>query len=447
MLHETILALATPVGESALALIRISGPDAITKANIFVFPSIEMVPSHQVVVRTIKDPLTKEPIDQVVVTLYRAPKSYTGEDMVEISCHGNMRIVERLLSLGISQGMRLAEPGEFTKRAYLHGKLDLVQSESVNDLIVSRTEASGQLALAGLKGTLSTLILELKKVMVDLLAHLEVNIEYPEYQDIEQLTHDSVMPIVLQLKTQMKKILDEAVVGEVLKQGLKTAIIGRTNVGKSSLLNALLRQQKAIVTDIEGTTRDIVEGEILLSGILLHIMDTAGIRHTTDQVEQIGVQKATDLIEQADIILLVLDTSKALTKEDQILLEMTRGKRRIIVLNKADLPLVWNHPEGIPISAKQGLIEPLEKALVNLIGFTPSQYLGKPLLSNARQRGWMQQAFESLEGLAKGIEQGTPLDLLSIDLQQAIQALKHLLGEEITADLDKEIFSRFCIGK
>ena len=335
MLNETIVALATPMMTSALAIIRISGKEALSLTNeIFSKDIYKLQPNVATYgLLTYKD----ETIDEVMLTVYKTPKSYTGEDMVEISTHGSMLIVEKVISTLLSLGAKMADKGEFTKRAYLNGKIDLIQAESINDLIHASSLEATSLALNGVKGKVSNSVLDLKKDVEDIIANIEVNIDYPEYYDIEVVTKETLYPKLEKLHSKILNVVKDAKIGMMIKDGINTAIVGKPNVGKSSLLNALIGEDKAIVTSIPGTTRDIVEGKVHLEGITLSLLDTAGIRESSDIVENIGINKSREVIDKAELVLLVLDSSRNLEKEDEELLELTKDKKRIIVLNKNDL--------------------------------------------------------------------------------------------------------------
>lgn len=446
MIQETIVALSTAPLESAIALIRMSGSKCIDIMGQAFSKPLTDEDARKVKLGFIKDS-QGQLIDQVVVTYYKSPHSFTGEDMIEISCHGSMLIVEKIMAVLIASGAQMASRGEFSQRAYLNGKIDLIQAEAINDLIVAKSTTAHQLALSNLGGKVSTKLHALKSKLLELLAHLEVNIDYPEYYDIEQLTHEVITPHVQQIELEMSQILRDAEFGQIIRNGIKTAIVGQTNVGKSSLLNALLKENKAIVTDIAGTTRDIVEGAVSLGGLSLYLMDTAGIRNTADLVEKIGVKKSLEAIENAQLVIVVLDASKPLDEQDQEVLSLTKEKKRLIVSNKIDKGRQYVYPGSIELSAASGDIHPLEEALFSLVGFNPSKALEAPLLTNSRQFGLMKQAVQSIHQLREASELFTPVDLLSVDLQASIHAIQGILGEVTSDRLDEEIFSRFCIGK
>ena len=446
MMNDTIVALATAPLESAIGVIRLSGNKSFEIASKIFDKYQEFEGANKIRYGRIIDKEKGNVVDDVLMFFFKGPKSYTGEDVVEISCHGGLVVINQILKLCLKYGARMAERGEFTKQAFINGKMDLVQAESIHDLIVAKTEDAATLALNGLKGNTSINIKVLRQKLVDLISHIEVNIDYPEYEDIEQLTNDTLIPLIKDLIKEMKIILDDAEVGKIIKEGIQIAIVGKPNVGKSSLLNAFLEEDKAIVTNIEGTTRDIVEGNVVLNGLPINFIDTAGIRNPTDEVEAIGIKKSEAYIEKADLILFVVDGSSKLSEYDRKILDLVKDKKHIVVINKSDLQKEIEL-EGVEISALDQNIDRLKKEIVKKIQIDVSSYKDKGLLSNTRQIGLMKQALESLNNAYKACLSYTPVDLLEIDVRASLDAILDLLGERSKVDLDKEIFSKFCLGK
>lgn len=449
MQKETIAAISTASGISAISIVRMSGEDALEILLKF-FKPVNQKPfkSHQIKYGKITD--GSDFIDEVLVSYFKAPKTFTKEDIVEINTHGGSYIADRVLSLCLSHGARLAENGEFTERAFLNGRIDLTEAESVLDMIESRSELSLKLATQGLQGKIKNLTERLRNQLLDIIAQIEVNIDYPEYDDVHELTHNILLPKTIKVKEEIQKILDKAVYGQIIRSGIKTAIVGKPNVGKSSLLNALINEEKAIVTDIQGTTRDIVEGYINIGGITLNLIDTAGIRDTSDSIEKIGIEKSFKAINEAKLILLLIDQSRPLEPDDLTLLEMTKNKQRIIILNKDDLPnrLTQPLPEGIPISAlKKQNLDILEQKinelfLEGLIDINEGVYL-----SNSRHIGKFKA---SLEHINQAIDTATnefPVDMIEMDLKEAWMRLGEVVGEVSDTALIDTLFSQFCLGK
>lgn len=441
---DTIVALATPPLKSALAIVRLSGSETFSIMEKVFSASSIFLKQRGFYHGFIKD--HEEIIDEVIALFYVKPHSYTGEDVAEIICHGSPLIAEQIIALLIKFGARMAEPGEFSSRAFLNGKMDLIQAEAVNDMINATSAEAKKLALYSLKGETSDKIWPLQTKIADLVALIEVNIDYPEYTDIEVATNQKVIDETTEIIKLIEVLIDEGRQGKIIKEGLKVAIVGKPNVGKSSLLNALLGEDKAIVTNIAGTTRDIVEGEINLHGIILHLFDTAGIRESQDIVESIGIDKAKKSLENADLVLVVLDASQELDQEDQKLLELTKHHKRLIVYNKADLT-VFNHDEGqLYISALTKDISALEEAIITLFKIDQESF-SRPSLTNSRQLGLLAQARVHLENAQRLAIEGVPLDLISVEIQAALEAVNELLGKASDSDLSAEIFSRFCLGK
>ena len=440
---DTIAAISTPPGEGAISIVRMSGEEAVSIAQkVFSGKDLTQAKSHTINYGHIVDPKTHEEIDEVMVSLMLAPKTFTREDVVEINCHGGIVATNRILQLLLLNGARLAEPGEFTKRAFLHGRIDLTQAESVMDLIRAKTDRSMKIALNQLDGNLSHLIDSLRKDILDVLAQVEVNIDYPEYDDVEEMT---------------TKLLKTASQGKIMREGLATALVGRPNVGKSSLLNHLLHEDKAIVTDVAGTTRDVIEEYVNVSGVPLKLIDTAGIRETDDKVEKIGVERSKKAIEQSDLVLLVLNAAESLTKEDLELIRLTNDKKRIIILNKTDLEEKLDRKELAKISEnapvyatsilKNEGVEALEEAISKLFfnGIENSQ--STVMVTNARHIALLKKAQNSLDSVLEGISSGMPVDLVQIDMTEAWNLLGEITGESYEDELLDQLFSQFCLGK
>ena len=444
MNDDIIVAIATARQEAAISIIRLSGKGVIEFTNQIFSSDLSNKKSHTITYGYIMD--DEKRLDEVLVNIYRAPRTFTAEDMVEINCHGGIYITNKILELCLKKGARLAEHGEFTKRAFLNGRIDLTQAEAVADMVSAKTDLSSQLALKGIQGRVSRMIKKLKEELIQIITQIEVNIDYPEYDEVEELTAKTLLPLTSSFEAKVDAILRNAHNGQIMREGIKTAIVGRPNVGKSSLLNAMLEEDKAIVTDIAGTTRDIVEGQINLDGILLQLIDTAGIHETEDVVEKIGVERSLDALKKADLVLLVLDGSEPLTKEDEELLEMTKETNRLILINKADLGTVID-VEGIHISAKQADIQALEARIVEMFHIGELKSEDRVYLANIRHIQLMEQCRSSIHKAIETMKNQVPVDLIVIDLYDAWQCLKDILGQEAKADLLDELFSRFCIGK
>ena len=440
---ESIVALATPPLKSALAIIRLSGDDAFDIVSSFFSKVIDKSVTRQLLVGKISD--EGHHVDDVVIATYKNPHSFTGEDLVEIMCHGSMLIVDQIIALCIKYGARLATNGEYSQRAYLNHKIDLVQAEAINDVINAITKENKTLSILSLEGKTSSFVRDIKDKIADLLSLIEVNIDYPEYEDIEVANKDKIIKECSTIDARILELVKDANKAKIINEGIKVAIVGKPNVGKSSLLNALLGEDKAIVTSIAGTTRDVVEGSVNLNGIVLHLLDTAGIRNSDDEIENIGVIKSKKTLNEADLIIVVLDSSNELTKEDQEVLELTKNLNRIIVNNKAD-QVLNNKIEGIYISAKNKDVEPLKKAIYDKYGINEETF-SHPSLNNARQIGLLTNASEALEKAIIDATNDLPVDLIAVSLNVAYRSMLAILGEDMDIDLSKEIFKRFCVGK
>ncbi len=447
-MDDTIVAISTALGEGAISIIRVSGSDAIKIINpLFDGKDLEEAPSHTINYGHIV--YNGEIIDEVLLSIMKAPKTYTKEDVIEINTHGSIAVVNKIMEILLLEGCRLAEPGEFTKRAFLNGRIDLTESEGVMDLINSETELTRKMAINELSGNVSRLITDTREDIISLISNIEVNIDYPEYEDIEVVTINKIKEKVREIKEKLLKTLKLSEDGKILKDGIKTVILGKPNVGKSSLLNALLEEEKAIVTDVKGTTRDIVEGSILVGGVKLNLIDTAGVRKSDDIVEKIGIEKSLNLIDEAELVLLILDASCPLSEEDKYLLEKTKDKKRIIIMNKIDLKLNNSYMDDvIKISAKNSEgIEDIKDAIKEL--FNVGTFMSKNLtfFTNARQISLLKSAIKSLEDVEQGIKEEREIDMIEIDLKLVWEKLGDIIGANYTEELVDNLFSRFCLGK
>ena len=449
MKNDTIAAISTALGQGAISIVRMSGPDALDVIQkVFIGKDLTTVKSHTIHYGKIHD--NNQILDEVLVSVFKAPKTFTKEDIVEINTHGGVFVAQKVLEVLLKNGVRIAENGEFTERAYLNGRIDLTQAESVMDMIEARSQLSLNLANKGLEGKLYQLVIDLRDRLLHIIANIEVNIDYPEYDDVEQLTTEIILPKTQALLESVNTLLATAHTGTVIKEGIKTAIIGRPNVGKSSLLNALLNEDKAIVTEIQGTTRDIVEGTISIGGILLHLIDTAGIRESTDIIEKIGIDKAKAVIEEAELILYVLNNNEPLTDEDKQLLDLTEHKKRLVIINKIDLEskIGREFENSVAISAlNRTNFDRLEKQIQTLILESASIASDAIYLSNARHIGLMTQVKSQLEDALQTANSDFPIDMVEIDLKMAWETLGEIIGDTKDAALLDALFSKFCLGK
>ncbi|HEM2819962.1 TPA: tRNA uridine-5-carboxymethylaminomethyl(34) synthesis GTPase MnmE [Streptococcus suis] len=451
---DTITAISTPLGEGAIGIVRLSGTDAFAIAGkVFKGKDLATVPSHSLNYGHIIDPATGQVLDEVMLGVMRSPKTFTREDVIEINTHGSIAVTNEILQLLIRQGARLAEPGEFTKRAFLNGRVDLTQAEAVMDVIRAKTDKAMHNAVRQLDGSLSQLINDTRQEILNTLAQVEVNIDYPEYDDVEEATTELVREKTLQFQALLENLLRTARRGKILREGIATAIIGRPNVGKSSLLNNLLREEKAIVTDIAGTTRDVIEEYVNIKGVPLKLIDTAGIRETDDIVEKIGVKRSKKALEEADLILLVLNASEPLTEQDRNLLAISDLANRIVLLNKTDLEEQIEAdqlPEDvIRISVlKNQNIDQIEEK-INQLFFENAGLVEQDAtyLSNSRHISLIEQAVQSLQAVNDGLEMGMPVDLLQVDLTRCWQILGEITGDAAPDELITQLFSQFCLGK
>ena len=440
-MFETIVALATAPIKSALSIVRLSGDDVLEVVSKCCSKNLRDIKERTILYASIID--NDEKIDDVVILVYKGPKSFTGEDSVEIICHGSPLISKQIIETCIKNGARLATNGEFSSRAFMHNKIDLVQAEAINDVVNSTTKEAKKLNLLSLDGKTSNLLKPIKTKLADILSLIEVNIDYPEYEDIEVANKELVVKTADELIEQINVLIDDGQKAQIINEGVKVAIVGKPNVGKSSLLNAFLGEDRAIVTDIAGTTRDVVEGHANIDGIVLHLFDTAGIHQSDDKIESIGIEKSKQTIQNADVVIVVLDASNELDAEDKEVLDYTKEFNPIIVYNKADINVQSNE---ISISAINNDIEPLIKKIKEVIGLDDKSF-SKPALNNTRQIGLLKQARESLLKAKEDALNDLTIDLVSTSIFEAYTAILEILGEANQIDLAKEIFSRFCVGK
>ena len=453
-MNDTICAIATSQGVGAIAIIRVSGEDSIKIVNkIFKGKDLEKVQSHTINYGHIVD--NDKIIDEVLVSVMKAPKTYTTEDTVEINTHGGISPTNRVLELLLENGCRLAEPGEFTKRAFLNGRIDLLEAEAVMDMINSKTETQRQMASNQLNGKVSNLINDLRSDMAQIISNINVNIDYPEYDDVDIMTNEILLPKINNLKTKIEKILQESKNGKIIKEGINTSIIGRPNVGKSSLLNVLLNEDKAIVTDIAGTTRDIVEGQINLNGILLNIIDTAGIRKTDDKIEAIGVEKSFQMINKSDLILLMLNANEKLTKDIEDIIDKIKDKKFLIIINKIDLEnkldrskinIPKNKIVELSILEDKG-IDNLKNKIIDMFNIAEIETKDPTYLNNTRSISILKNCLNSIKEVENGLNNNMPIDMIELDIKNIWEELGKINGTYYEEELLDEMFSRFCLGK
>mgnify|MGYP004646008909 FL=1 len=449
-MDDTIVAISTSLGVGAISIIRLSGEDSINIVNkIFKGKDLTTVPTHTIHYGYIVD--NNEIIDEVLVSIMRTPKTYTKENIVEINCHGGISTTNKVLELVLSNGARLAEPGEFTKRAFLNGRIDLVEADGIMNLISSKTETSRKMSINELSGKVSSLITGIRDDLIQIISNIEVNIDYPEYEDIEVLSNKKILPSINKIKDTLIKTIKESENGRIINEGINVGIIGRPNVGKSSLLNSLLEEQKAIVTDIEGTTRDIVEGQIKLNGVLLNIIDTAGIRETDNIVEQIGVEKSYEIIDKSDLIIFLLNNNEPLTKEDLQLYNKIKNKTHIIVLNKTDLKQVIDltpiKEEVLKVSLLNNDASIILDKIKELFNLEKLETSDLTYLSNARSISLLKKSLNNISNAIDNINNNDPIDIVELELKDAWSTLGEIIGETYTDELLDELFSRFCLGK
>lgn len=440
-MNDTIAAIATPLAEGAISIIKVSGDRAIDKINQIFDRDLTSFNANTINYGNIIDS-KGHIIDEVMVSVFKAPASFTREDVVEINTHGGILVTRTVLSLVLAQGIRLARPGEFTQRAFLNGRLDLTQAEAINDLIGAASSKGMELAVSGIKGSIKRLLDPLIEDMLNVIATIEVNIDYPEYDDVVILSNELVRPNVIDWQNRLSVIIERALKTREIKEGVKTVIIGEPNVGKSSLFNALIEEDKAIVTDIAGTTRDLVEGSIHLDNVILSLIDTAGLRDTDDKIEKIGIKKTNAAIEQAEFIIMVLDASRDINSDEQILLEKIADKRHVVVYNKTDL----KETGKLQVSAIKNDVSALINEINSMFEYSDLD-LSEGSLNNERQIGLAMEALNHLDQAMFAIDAELELDLVTIDLNDAYLALKEILGEVSRDDLLDTLFSKFCLGK
>lgn len=450
-MNDTICAISTALGVGAISIIRVSGDEAIDIVNKIFDKDLTKKESHTINYGHIV--YKGEIIDEVMVSIMKSPKTFTKENIVEINSHGGVAVTNKVLEILLLEGARLAEPGEFTKRAFLNGRIDLVEAESIMDLIESKTETSRKLAISGMEGKVSKLVKNIIDNLVKVNANIEVNIDYPEYEDIEIVTKEKIEEMSKYINKELTKLLNESENGKLIKDGINTLILGRPNVGKSSILNKLIEEDKAIVTSVAGTTRDIVEGQIRVNGILLNIIDTAGVRETEDIVEKIGVEKSLSLVNDADLIILVFNNNEKLTDEDKKLLEYTKEKKRIIVINKIDLENNLDisnlkNERIVKVSAlKDSGIENLKNEINDMFNLEEINLGDFTYLSNSRQISLVKKAVEISKNLEDTLNNDVPIDLLEIDIKEICEILGEIIGESYDDKLIDTLFSNFCLGK
>ena len=449
-MNDTIAGISTTLGVGAISIVRVSGKESIKIVNsIFKGKNLEKVDTHTINYGYIVD--KDEVIDEVLISIMKAPRTFTREDVVEINCHGGIATTNKILELLLLNGARLAEAGEFTKRAFLNGRIDLVEADGIMNLISSKTDKARKMSINELNGNVSSLIKSMRDDLVRIISNIEVNIDYPEYDDIEVITNEKVLPEIKEIKNKLIKTIKESENGRLLNEGINVGIIGRPNVGKSSLLNTLLEENKAIVTDIEGTTRDIVEGTLSLNGVILNIIDTAGIRETDNVVEQIGVEKSFEIIDKADLIIFILNNNEPLTKDDKKLYEKIKEKKHITVLNKIDLEqkidLSNINEEIIKVSLINNNADIIKEKIIELFNLEQLDTNDLTYLSNARSISLLKQANINIDNAINCINNEVPIDIVELELKQAWDKLGEIIGETYTDELLDELFSRFCLGK
>lgn len=448
-MEDTIAAISTTTGIGAISIIRLSGPEAINITNKVFTKNLTNAETHTIHYGFIKEKAEK--IDEVLVSIMRTPKTFTREDIVEINCHGGIATTNKVLEILLNNGARLAEPGEFTKRAFLNGRIDLLEAEATMDLISSKSETARKISINTLTGETSNLIKSLRNDLVQIISNIEVNIDYPEYEDVEEMTNDKILPSIQLFKERLSNIIKKSEDSKVIKEGIKVGIIGKPNVGKSSLLNSLIEEEKAIVTSIPGTTRDIVEGTIVLGGITLNIIDTAGIRESSDVVEMLGVEKSRKIITSSDLIIFILNNNEEISDEEKELLKEIKDKKKIIVVNKIDLENKLDKSmleDYIEISAKENIgVDKIKDRIKKLFNIGELQTSDLTYLSNARTISLLKKSMHQIEDTLEEIQNNSPIDIVELGLKDSWNTLGEVIGETYKDELLDELFSRFCLGK
>ncbi|HCZ8363097.1 TPA: tRNA uridine-5-carboxymethylaminomethyl(34) synthesis GTPase MnmE [Staphylococcus aureus] len=456
---DTITSISTPMGEGAIGIVRLSGPQAVEIADKLYKGKhlLNDVPSHTINYGHIIDPESKEVVEEVMVSVLRAPKTFTREDIIEINCHGGILTINRVLELTMTYGARMAEPGEFTKRAFLNGRIDLSQAEAVMDFIRSKTDRASKVAMNQIEGRLSDLIKKQRQSILEILAQVEVNIDYPEYDDVEDATTEFLLEQSKEIKQEINRLLDTGAQGKIMREGLSTVIVGKPNVGKSSMLNNLIQDNKAIVTEVAGTTRDVLEEYVNVRGVPLRLVDTAGIRETEDIVEKIGVERSRKALSQADLILFVLNNNEALTQEDYTLYEVVKNEDVIVIVNKMDLEqnidinevkdMIGDTPLIQTSMLKQEGIDELEIQIRDLFFSGEVQNQDMTYVSNSRHISLLKQARQTIQDAIDAAESGVLTDMVQIDLTRTWEILGEIIGETASDELIDQLFSQFCLGK
>lgn len=456
---DTITSISTPMGEGAIGIVRLSGPEAVEIGDKLYKgkKKLKDVPSHTINYGHIIDLETDEVVEEVMISVLRAPKTFTREDIIEINCHGGILTINRILELTMTHGARMAEPGEYTKRAFLNGRIDLSQAEAVMDFIRSKTDRASKVAMNQIEGRLSDLIKRQRQSILEILAQVEVNIDYPEYDDVEDATTEFLLAQSKKIKNEIDQLLETGTQGKIMREGLSTVIVGKPNVGKSSMLNNLIQDNKAIVTEVAGTTRDVLEEYVNVRGVPLRLIDTAGIRDTEDIVEKIGVERSRKALSEADLILFVLNNNEPLTDEDRTLYEVIKNEDAIVIVNKTDLErrldieevktMIGDTPLIQTSMLKQEGIDELELQIRDLFFGGEVQNQDMTYVSNSRHISLLKQARQTIQDAIDAAEAGIPMDMVQIDLTRTWELLGEIIGESASDELINQLFSQFCLGK